>query len=90
MDYPLNTIHISVGTIIKTVIIIALFYVAYLLKNLLLVLLLAIVIASAVSMIVKWFSRRGVPRLLSVILVYLVGASIFCWNDILHSSATPL
>jgi predicted PurR-regulated permease PerM len=71
-----NTVHIGVGTIIKTVIILILFYVAFLLKGLILVLLLAIVIASSVEPLTKWFSRRGVPRVLSVILIYLCMALI--------------
>lgn len=76
MDTPPNTIHISSGTIIKTIVIGLLFYAAYLLKGLLLVLLLAIVIASSVEPVAKWFSGQGVPRLLSVILIYLCLALI--------------
>ncbi len=71
-----NTVHIGVGTIIKTVIILVLFYALFLLKSLVLVLLLAIIIASSVEPMTKWFGRRGVPRLLSVILIYLCMALI--------------
>ena len=78
-QYPPNTFHISSGTIFKTILIGLLFYMAYLLKGLLLIVLLAIVIASAVEMLTKGLTRRGVPRLLSVILIYLcIGVIIVC------------
>ena len=66
-----NVIHISAGTIIKTVLILLLCWVIFFLKDLVLIILLSIVIASAVEPAAQWLMRRKVPRLLSVILVYL-------------------
>ena len=64
-------IHISAGTIIKTIVIVLLFVVLFVLKGLILVLLMSIVIASAIEPATQWFIRRSVPRLFSVILIYL-------------------
>lgn len=77
METPNNTIHIGTGTIVKTIVVGLLFYIAYLIKGLLLVLLLAIVIASSVEPLVRRLARKGVPRILSVILIYLSAAAIF-------------
>ncbi len=52
------------------------FFLAYVLRSVIFILLLAIIIASCVEMIVKWFHRRRVPRLLSVILIYLLLACL--------------
>ena len=64
-------ISISVGTIIKSICIILVFGLLFMLRDLLLVLLMSIVVASAVEPGTQWFIRRGVPRLFSVILIYL-------------------
>src|ERR1035437_9939091 len=66
-----NVIHISAGTIIKTVLILLLCWVIFFFKDLVLIILLSIVIASAVEPTAQWLMRRKIPRLLSVILVYL-------------------
>lgn len=76
MEQTSHTIHISVGTIIKTIVVIGLFYVGYLLKDLVMVVLLSIVVASAIEPITKWFVDRKIPRLLGVILIYLTLAII--------------
>jgi predicted PurR-regulated permease PerM len=66
-----NVIHISAGTIIKTVLILLLCWTIFFLRDLVLIILLSIVIASAVEPAAQWLMRRKIPRLLSVILVYL-------------------
>jgi predicted PurR-regulated permease PerM len=70
-------IQISIGTIIKTVLVLVGFYVLYLLSDLLLVLLTAIVVASAVEPATKWFMARKFPRTLAVLAVYIVFLSLF-------------
>lgn len=72
MDQREQTIHISVGTITKTIIIILLFAVLFYLRDLVLVLLLSIVVASSIEPGTLWFVKKGVPRLFSVILIYLL------------------
>lgn len=64
-------VNVSGLSIFKTLVILVLFYFAYLLKDLILVILMAVVIASAIEPIAKWFIDRKVPRVLSVILIYL-------------------
>ena len=71
MEYREQTIHIGVGTIIKTILIILLFGLIFVLKDLLLVVLMAIVIASAIEPTAQWFTRHKFPRLLAIILIYL-------------------
>ena len=67
-----NIIHIGIGTIVKTIVIILLFVTLFVLKSLVLVLLMSIVVASAVEPGTQWFQRRGVPRLFSVLVIYLI------------------
>jgi predicted PurR-regulated permease PerM len=76
MELNEHTVHISAGTIIKTIIIVLLFGVAFVLKNLLLVVLMAIVVASAIEPATQWLVRKKIPRLLSIILIYL-GMALF-------------
>jgi len=66
-----NVIHISAGTIIKTILILLLFWTVFFLRDLVLIILMSIVIASAVEPAAQWLMRRKIPRLLAVILVYL-------------------
>ena len=72
MEYKEQPLVISTGSIVKTIVIILFFAVLFVLKNLILVLLMSIVIASAIEPATKWFERRRIPRLFSVILVYLL------------------
>lgn len=71
MDTREQNITISLGTITKTIVIGLLFFALFILKDLVLVLLVSIVVASAVEPGTQWFMRKGVPRLFSVILIYL-------------------
>ncbi|MDO8510351.1 MAG: AI-2E family transporter [bacterium] len=78
MDNSKNatTISIATGTIVKTILLLILFYILYILKDLILVILTAIVIASSVEPATKWFARRHIPRLPAVIIVYLIVATL--------------
>ena len=72
MDHKEQTISISAGTIVKTISIVLLVALLFVLKDLVLVLLMSIVVASAVEPGTQWFKKRGVPRLFGVILIYLL------------------
>jgi predicted PurR-regulated permease PerM len=74
MELREQTISISLGTIVKAVVVVLLFGVLFLLKNLILVLLMSIVIASAIEPATLTLVRRRVPRLFAVILIYLLVA----------------
>ena len=93
MEYKDNIINIGAGTIVKTIVIVILFVLLFILKDLVLVLLMSIVIASAIEPGTQWFVRRGVPRLFSVILIYLsiiaslVGVIFFLLLPLLSESS---
>ena len=69
-------IQVSSGTIVKTILFLLLVAVLFYLQNLVLVLLTAIVLASAVEPATKWFMRYKVPRVMGVLLVYLIVAIV--------------
>ena len=56
---------------VKTVLVLILFYVLYILRDLFLVILTAVVFASAVEPMTRWFMDYRVPRLIAVIGIYL-------------------
>ncbi len=81
-------VSISAGTIIKAIVIALLFVALFVLKDLVLVLLMSIVVASAVEPGTQWFVRRGMPRLFSVIFIYLLIA--LCFIGIIFFLLIPL
>jgi predicted PurR-regulated permease PerM len=91
-----NMIHVSSGTILRIVFILALCYAIYLLRDIALVVILSVVVASAIEPGTKWLSRRGVPRLLSVILIYamlalfLIGMVYFLFLPMLSETVSFL
>lgn len=70
-------VNISVSTIIKTVLVLVLFYVMYLLSDLILVILTSIVVASCAEPATKWFMRKKIPRVPSALLVYTLFLGTF-------------
>lgn len=89
-------IQISAGTILKALLIALAFILFYYLRDIVLVVLLAIIIASAVEPGTQWFLRRGVPRILAVLLMYFVAMMVlvvvfyFLFLPLLNQSATFL
>lgn len=75
-DRQLN-ISITAGTVVKTIFILLIAWVAFLLRDIVLDVLTAIVIASAIEPGVAGLVRRRVPRILAVISIYLVLFSVF-------------
>ena len=71
MEYREQNISISLGTIVKSVLVVLFFVLLFVLKDLVLVLLMSIVIASAIEPGTQWFVRHKVPRLFSVIFIYV-------------------
>ncbi|MBI5457051.1 AI-2E family transporter [Candidatus Kaiserbacteria bacterium] len=74
---PNATFSITTGTIIKTIVILFGAWLLYKLQDLALVILTAVVIASAIEPGVKALARYRVPRLISVILIYLLLIGLF-------------
>ncbi len=67
-----RTISITTGTILKTLLILVGAWLLYFLHDLVLIVLAAVVIASAMEPAVRVFRKWGVPRILAVILIYLL------------------
>lgn len=65
-------VEISAGSIFRTIAIVLLFVLLYLLKDILVVLFFAIIVASAISPFASWLERRGLSRLFGVLFLYLV------------------
>ena len=70
------SIKITLGTLIKAILCVLLFYVLFLIKDLILVVFGAIVIASSIEPITKWLGRHKVRRLPAVIISYIILASV--------------
>lgn len=64
-------VNINSGTIIKTLVILAIAGFVYLVSNLILVVLASVVIASAIEPLVKWFSKVRIARLPAVMITYV-------------------
>lgn len=65
-------LNISAGTIFKIVSILVFVYLLYYFRDLVLVLLTSVVLASAIEPITAWFRGYKIPRVVAVIITYLV------------------
>lgn len=65
------TVNINPATVIKVVLVLFLLVMLYQLRDIVLVVLTAVVIASAIEPATKWLSAYKVPRVISVIIIYL-------------------
>lgn len=88
MELREQNISISIGTIVKAVLVVLFFGLLFFLKDLFLVLLMSIVVASAVEPGTQWLVRRKIPRLFSVIFVYISIA--ICLAGIIFFLLIPL
>ncbi|MEK7066513.1 MAG: AI-2E family transporter [Patescibacteria group bacterium] len=69
-------ITITTGTIVKTLFILALVVALYYLSDLVLIILTSVVVASSIEPMTKWSIRHGLPRVPSVILLYVITFSV--------------
>ena len=65
-------VEISTSTILRFILVILFFVFLYILKDVLIIFLFALIIASAISPFANWLDERRFPRLLGVLLLYLV------------------
>ena len=65
-------VEINTGTILRFILIILFFVFLYVLKDVLIIFLFALIIASAISPFANWLDDKKFPRLLGVLLLYLV------------------
>ncbi len=80
-------INIQFGTIVKTVLFVLLVWLLFVLKWIVLIVLTAIVIASAMEPAVAWFIRNRIPRVFSVLLVYVI---LISFLSLLFYAFTPI
>jgi predicted PurR-regulated permease PerM len=72
------SVNITAGSIIKVILFVLLLFLLWYLREIVLVVLTAIVLASAMEPGIQFFIRHHLPRILSVILVYvLIGIAFF-------------
>lgn len=88
MEYKENSISISLGSIVKLVLVLLFFVFLFVVRDLFLVLLMSIVVASGVEPGTQWFVRRKVPRLFAVIFIYIMIA--ICLGGIIFFLFLPL
>lgn len=69
------TIHISLGTVIKTLLVLGLVAVGWYLRDVLLIVLTAIVVASSIEPLIRFLVRRRVPRIAALVSVYILGGT---------------
>ena len=69
-------LHISAGTIIKILVVLAVALAVYFLRDLVLVLLTAVVVASAINPMASWLVRYKFPRVLAVLFVYILAFAL--------------
>ncbi len=70
-------IHISTSTILKVVLILILFWLAFYLRDVVLVVIASVVIASAIEPMTRWFMSRRIPRTVAVLIIYAAAAFLF-------------
>jgi predicted PurR-regulated permease PerM len=70
INQPIS-ITITAGAIIKAIFLVMMLYFAFIIKDLLLVLLTSVVIASSVEPGTRWLMKRKLPRVISVLTIYV-------------------
>jgi len=72
----ITKIEISTGTFIRALLVVLGLVFLYLIRDVVAVVLLSVVIASAIEPAAQWFMRYRLPRILSVLLVYIISFAI--------------
>ena len=66
-----TVISISATSVVKVVLVLGLFYLAFVLRDLILIFISGVIIASAIEPVVGWFTDRRLNRVVSVIIIYI-------------------
>lgn len=88
MKQERQLIDVSTSTILRVVVIFGILAFLYIIKDILVILFLALIIVSAIHPAVNWLQRRRVPRIVGVILIYLI--AIFILALIVYLVVPPL
>lgn len=73
-------LHVTTWTIVRFFVVAVALFVIYLLADILAALFFAVIVASAMEPAIEWFKERKIPRIPTVILVYLILAAIFFFS----------
>lgn len=78
MKEPISSqrIEITTGTIAKGILLVVLTFAIFALKDIILVILTAVVIAASIEPPVVWLIKKGIPRVFSALMVYILVASL--------------
>lgn len=74
---PAQYFHISTITLVKFIGVILLLGLLFIIRDILMALLFAIIVASAIEPAVEWLKIRRIPRILSVVIIYLALGVLF-------------
>ena len=77
MDDKKFSITITTGTVIKIIAVLIMVAFLYFIRDIMMSVLFSLVIASGVDPAATWFQKRRIPRILAVIIVYLITLSFF-------------
>lgn len=69
-------IRISTSTVVKTLFIVGLAAMAWFLRDILLIVLTSVILAAAIEPPARFFMKRKVPRVLALVLVYLIAGAL--------------
>ena len=70
------TFDVSYATFVRIIIILAALFLIYLLREIILILFLAVILAAAITPLIEWLSKKKIPRVAGIILIYAVMAGI--------------
>jgi predicted PurR-regulated permease PerM len=87
-----TTIDISTASVFRAILVVLAFVLLYLLSDVVVILLFSIVVASAVSPFVTWFQKRGIPRIIGALMLYLavLAAAVVLTSLVLPSVTADL
>ena len=77
MGKDLQTFSITTGTMLRFLAILLLLTLLYIVRDIVMALIFAVIIASAIEPAVIWLKERRVPRILGVVIIYLVVGALF-------------
>ncbi|MBI4121446.1 MAG: AI-2E family transporter [Candidatus Ryanbacteria bacterium] len=77
IQVPRTTLDISTASFIRAAVVVLGIMFLWAVRDIALITLVAIVIASAVDPLVRWLTRRKMPRVFAVLLLYLAGIGLF-------------
>lgn len=76
-DKNVTHFRVEIGTLIKIIVVGAMFWLGFILRDVVFVVLMAVVLASAIEPPTRWFISHRIPRLLAVLIIYFALVLLF-------------